>query len=285
MMAIKALNKGHPVLVYYALTFVISWGGVLLVIGGLSGIPGTTQEFEALFPIALPAMLAAPSVAGLLLTGLVHGRAGFRDFLSRLIRWRVGVRWYAVALLTAPVLMMAVLLGLSLFSPQFLPAIFVSDDRASLLLFGISVGLAAGVIEELGWTGFAVPGLRQRYSVLATGLIVGFLWGAWHLLVGLWASGTVSGAFSVASYLLDPLMVLPVFRMVMVWVYDRTGSLLLGILMHASLTASARIVGPPGMAGVGLLAFDLAWAAVVCIVLAAVAMPHRGQPSRQLLAK
>jgi membrane protease YdiL (CAAX protease family) len=282
---IKAFIKRHPVLTYYALTFTISWGGVLLVIGGPGGIPGTPEQFETLFPIALPAMLAGPSVAGLLLTGLVHGRAGFRDFLSRLLRWRVGVRWYAVALLTAPLLMMAVFLALSLFSPQFLPAIFASDDKASLLLFGIAVGLAAGIIEEVGWTGFAVPGLRQRYSVLTTGLIVGLLWGAWHLLVAFWASGTVSGPFSLASYLLDPLVLLPIFRVVMVWVYDRTGSLLIGMLMHASLTASARIVSPPGIVGVPLLTFDLVWAAVVCIIVAAVAVASGGQFYRQPLPK
>ena len=51
------------------------------------------------------------------------------------------------------------------------------------MLFGIVVALVAGFIEELGWTGFAVPVLRRRYGVLATGLIVGFVWAAWHLLV------------------------------------------------------------------------------------------------------
>jgi uncharacterized protein len=69
------------------------------------------------------AMLAGPSVAGILLTGLLYGRAGFRDLLTRMTRWRVGARWYAVALLTAPLLFTAVSLALSLTSPEFLPVI------------------------------------------------------------------------------------------------------------------------------------------------------------------
>lgn len=239
MTTIKAFIKRHPLLTYFALAFAISWGGALLVIGGPSGIPGTTEQFETLLPFVVSAMLAGPSVAGVLLTGLVYGRAGLRELLSRLLRWRVGARWYAVALLTAPLLAMATLFALSLTSPVFLPGIFTTGDKASLLLFGIAYGLGAGIFEELGWTGLAVPGLRQRYGVFATGLIVGLLWGAWHFLVTFWGSSSSSETLSLAFYL--PVLLfsfLPPYRVLMVWVYDRTGSLLVAMLMHASLMST-----------------------------------------------
>ena len=121
MTAIKAFIKRHPVPTYFALTFVISWGGILIGHGGPGGIPGTREQFERLLPVVILAMLAGPSVAGILLTGLVHGRAGFRELLSRLLRWRVGARWYAVALLTAPLLVTATPLALSLLSPVVSP--------------------------------------------------------------------------------------------------------------------------------------------------------------------
>ena len=66
-------------LTYYALTFAISWGGVLLVIGGPGAIPGTPEETTKLFPVVYLVTVAGPSVAGTLLTGLVDGRAGFRE--------------------------------------------------------------------------------------------------------------------------------------------------------------------------------------------------------------
>ena len=116
MRPIKAFIKKHSVLTYYALVFAMSWGGVLIVVGP-GGFPGTSKQVASLMPFVILAFLAGPSVAGLLLTGFVYGRAGLRELLSRLFRWRVAARWYAVALLTAPLLMMAVLLGLSLFSP------------------------------------------------------------------------------------------------------------------------------------------------------------------------
>lgn len=286
MSTIKTFIKRRPVLTYFALAFAISWGGVLLAIGGPSGIPGTPEAFGTLLPFVGLAMMAGPPVAGILLTGLSGGGAGFREFLSRLLRWRVGVSWYAVALLTAPLLKMAVLLALLVFSAEFVPGVFASDNKAFMVLFGLAMALGAGIFEELGWTGFAVPMMRRRYSVLATGLVVGFLWAAWHLLVQIWSPGASSGAFSLSILLLDPFFFMVGYRVLMVWVYDRTQSLLVAILMHLGLTASALILNPLGFAetaGWPLLTFDLVWAAAVWIVVASVAMANRGQFSRQPL--
>jgi hypothetical protein len=272
-MSISVYLKRHPLLTYYALAFAISWGGVLLVIGGPGGIPGTPEQFGRLLPAVILALLAGPSVAGLLLTGLVQGRAGLRELLSRLLRWRVGARWYAVALLTAPLLFTAIPLALSLLFPEFLPGIFTTDDKASLLLLGIASGLTT-ILEELGWTGFAVPRLRLRYSVLTTGLIVGVLWGAWHFLVNFWSSGSPSGGLSLALLLHSLLFsvgILPAYRVLMVWVYDHTGSLLVATLMHASLTASMVILAPLAKAGVTGLTWSLVLAAALWAVVAAVA--------------
>src|SRR5215208_3876684 len=150
---------------------------------------------------------------------------------------------------------------------------------------GYRRGLVVGFFEELGWTGFAIPTLlRQRYGVLSTGLIVGVLWGAWHLLVAFWSSGSASGEPALVSFLLDAFLFLVAFRVLMVWVYERTnGSLLVAILMHMSLVATVQMINPFGplkMAGVSLLTFDLLWAAL-CAILAAVAVAQGGHLSRQ----
>src|SRR5215212_10077124 len=289
MKAIKALVKSHPVVSYFALVFAISWGGVLTVVGvGPGGFPGTKEQSEMLFPFVYLAMLVGPSVTGIVLTGLLYGRSGLRELLSRLLKWRVGARWQAVAILTAPLLYIAVLLVLALASPVFLPSIFVSDEKPTLLLFGIAVGLGAGFFEELGWTGFAVPTLlRLRHGVLGTGLIVGVLWGAWHFLTTFWGSGTASGALSLAILVpgvLFAIGILPAYRVLMVWVYDRTGSLLVAMLMHASLTASMFILAPL-VTGVAIVTSVLVWAAVLWVVVAAIALAQGGHLSRRSVRK
>ena len=281
----KAFISRHPVATYFALTFTISWGGVLLVIGGLDGMTGPRAQDNPLFPLAVLAMVAGPSVAGILLTGVIDGRAGLREFRSRLLRWRVGARWYALALLAAPLVAAAAALALSLFSPEFLPGIFVVDDKASVLLLGLVVGLTAGFFEELGWTGFAIPRLKPRYGILATGLIVGVLWSAWHFLVTVWGIGDRAGTMPVALFvILDGLAGLPAFRVLMVWVYDRTESLFLGMLMHLSITACTLIVTPRTI-GVPLLIYGLVFAAAVWAVIAAIAVATGRHLSRQPLRR
>jgi membrane protease YdiL (CAAX protease family) len=225
------------VLAYHVLTFAISWVCILLVAGGPGGIPATREAYERLLPLGIPALLVGPTVASLLLTGPDDGRAGHRDLLARLLRWRVGARWYAVALLTAPLALTATVVAFSLLSPEFLPSFVTTGDRASLLLFGL--------FEELGWTRFAIPRLRLRYGVLATALLVGVLWGAWHSLQISWVGRTSSAEVPLALYLplyfFSAVASLTAYRVLMGWLYDRTGSLLLAVLMHASLISCSSL--------------------------------------------
>lgn len=283
MASIKAFIERHAVPIYFVLTFAVSWGGFTLVVGGPRGFPGDPEEFERLLPFAASAMLAGPSVSGLLLTGLLSGGAGLRELLSRFLKWRVGVRWYAFALLPGFVLPAAVLFALSIAS-----SIFNTNDKVALLLSGMVAGISV-VLEEIGWTGFAVPRLRQRYSILTTGLIVGVLWGAWHFLQGLWISGTYSGALPLVLFLplsiLSSIAQLTAYRILLVWVYDRTGSLLVTTLMHAVLTISTVIIFRPLATGASFLANTWVLAAAFWVVVAAVAVANRGQLSRKTLSE
>jgi uncharacterized protein len=287
MTTIKAFIKSHPLLSFYAIAFAVSWGGLIMVVGGPSEILGTPQLLGKRLALVMLAWLAGPSVASILMTGLVHGRAGFRDLLTRMTRWRVGARWYAVALLTTPLYLTAILLAFSLSSPELLPRILTTSDKASLLLFGIGWGLiGGGLLEELGWTGFAVPTLlRQRYGVLSTGLLVGVPWGVLHFLAFFYL-GRPSAAIPLAIFVpLDffiAVVGLTAYRVLMVWVYDRTGeSMLVAMLMHASYTACALILTPLALAGVAFLAVTFAGAAVLWVFVAAVAMVNGGHLSRQ----
>jgi membrane protease YdiL (CAAX protease family) len=286
----SSLVQRHPVLAYYVLTFAISWGGVLLLIGGPGSIPGTPEQIGSLIWWVVLTLELGPPVAGLFLTGLVSGRAGYAELLARLLRWRVGVRWYAVALLAAPLLGTAVLLVLALTSPAYLPGIFTASDKTSLLLPAIVAGLLGGFGEELGWTGFAIPRLRQQHGVLATGLFVGALWGVWHYLVTpAWIAGTYAGELPLALFL-TAMGVLAVvgnltpYRVLMVWVYDRTGSLLVAMLMHTSLIASTLfILAPEALAGSVYVTWSTALAAAFWLAIAAVAVASGRKLSRQPL--
>ena len=282
MTTTTAFIKRHQVLTYYILVFVISLGGILILIGGPGNIPGTKEQAEKLFIPALLVMFSGPFVSGILMNFFVDGKEGLCKLLLRLLQWRVKARWYAVAVLTGPLLVAAVLFTLSIFDKAFLPGIVTTNDKIGSLIFGIGWGLVGGgLLEETGWTGFAVPKLRRRYSILSTGLVVGILWGIWHFMIAFWASNYLGGVDSwimfVAGFLAFYLLALPAYRVLLVWVFDRTGeNLPMIMLMHAFLSASTLIFQPSAAGAIAFI-WNFVLGIVLWVVVAIVAIKNRGQ--------
>jgi membrane protease YdiL (CAAX protease family) len=247
----------------------------VLLLGGPGGI--TSQPSDAPFLPLYFVTVAGPCIAGILLTGLYNGEKGYRELLSRLFKWRVPARWYAVALLIAPLTVFATLFALSLASPVFMPGIFSTgnnpvastfglpgNDKLALSLFVLMLGLFNGFVEELGWTGFVTPRLRENQNLIVTGITLGIMWGLWHLLSNY--IGSAAGAGTVPLFLFMTVMLfsfLPPFRILMVWVYKHTGSLFVAILMHASLDVFWLLPMPLAITGKE----RMVWYALLAVVL------------------
>jgi len=285
-----AFIRRHPATSYFLLAITISWVGILAIVLPTT-LPAPESEAARLFMAVYLAMLAGPTIAGLTITALAGGRDGLRTFWKRLFVGRVGMRWYATALFVAPLAIGVTLLALSLVSSDFVPAILTGDaatagllpveTRSAFLLTGLAVGVGAGFFEELGWSGVAVPHMLAQRKLMATGVRVGLVWGAWHFLAIYWGSADAVGSVPAPVYLLVALFSFLVpFRILMTWVYQNTRSTLIGVLMHASLTSSMLILGPP-VSGYELLTYDLAFGAVLWI---AVAIVH-GKRLRELASQ
>lgn len=282
MHALTESVRRHPLPWYFGVTFFLSWAAivvaVLAVTGGLSPTP---EQFQLTIPVTVPAMLLGPAAASLVLTGIVSGRAGYRDLWSRLRVWRVDGRWYLFALLVAPVTLAVPVLVLWLFSLDYAPRFVTEPDKAGTTLMALAIGLAAGFLEEIGWTGFAIPKARQHYSVLWTGLLVGVLWGVWHFFVSYWGGGGTNGGVPLAIFMslwVVSVLVgqLTAYRVLMVWVYEHTGSVLVAALMHASLAAFQFILNPL-TPGVPQQVYPWGQAAATWVAVAAVALTSRGE--------
>lgn len=239
-MLISTYIKQHSVAIYFSMTILISYGLVLSIVG-INGIPGKTQEQNDLLNTVIFALLTGPIFSSLLLIGITKGKDGFREFASKLGTWKVPIHWYGIALLLAPVTGFVTLYLLVPFSDVYIPSIITTQDKLGLILMGFIIGLSAGIFEEIGWTGFAIPEMRKKYSVLTTGIVVGIVWGIWHYITAFWGAGNDQGEFVFLMFL--PMMtfyiiVLPAYRIIMVWVYENTQSLFIAILMHASLTGN-----------------------------------------------
>ena len=216
------------------MTFAISWTGALLV-----AAPYLLRH-EALPKRAgilmFPAMLFGPSISGIVLTRVVDGTSGLRDLFSRMSRAHVPVRWYALLLLP-PVLVLTVLLLLgALVSPAYSPNRF---------WVGILFGIPAGILEEIGWTGYAFPKMRSPASSLRPAILLGLLWSLWHLpVINFLGAAAPHGAYWLHFFLAFGLA-MTAMRVLIAWMYTNTNSVLLAQLMHISSTGSLVIFSPP----------------------------------------
>lgn len=278
-MRVKPFIQRHPVASYFVLAFAISWSGILYVVGPL-GIPGESDQVAQLLPAVFLAMIAGPSIACLLLTALVDGRAGLRNLLTRQCRWRVNLRWYGIALLTTPLLLLLSLGVLATWvSPTFIPGILVKQDKLSLFIYALVGGLAAGFFEELGWTGFATYKMQLAQRGIWATLGLGVLWMTWHLLADFWGSREFDSFY--LPHVLFWYLALIGYRVLMTWVYSHTQSLLVGQLMHASFTGSQALLAPVALVAAEKVLWYGIFVAALWIVVAIVVIATRARPMGQ----
>lgn len=211
-----------------------------------------------------------PSFVALGLTARAEGRVGLRALLSRLLRWEVAGGWY----LFAAGFMIAIKLGVALVHRLTIGAWPRFGDTPWVLMlaataFSTVVGGQAG--EELGWRGYALPRLAERFGLAGASIVLGVIWACWHLpLFYLHGVDTYGQSFPV--YLAQVVG----FSVAIAWLYWRTGgSLLLTMLMHAAINNTKDIVPSvprppanpltPHASATSVIGMTLVW--IVAIVL------------------
>ncbi len=260
-MQLKAFIQRHAIAAYFVLAFAISWGTSLATMGPkfFSGAP-LVRLGDAL--PSLVGMMLGPFLSGLILTWIIDGAAGVRALFARMGKWRVGGRWWLAALLLFPIALLVVLLVMSgVVSPYYIPGFAV---------IGMPYGLLAGWFEETGWTGFALPRMQLKYGALATSLLLGFIHGVWHIAADYMGSSGSMGTYWFLHFAAMWIAGLMALRVIMVWIYNRTGSLLLAQLTHASFTGSLITLTPTPIDAANETTWYLVFAVAIWIVAAIV---------------
>lgn len=234
---VLAVLRARPLTWFFVLSYAVSW--LLWSPIVLLGLPAFSATTHAPSWYLMPGIAIGVTGVAFLMTWVTRGPAGVRRMLQRLVHWRVGLVWFAVAILLIPVteLLVATALGASDALVALTPAALLSYPLAYVSHFWFGP-----LFEESGWRGFALPRIQARFGPARGTLFLGLLWSAWHffLYVPVWfASGPVSGVVGIVVFTLTTTAMAFVFT----WVSNRTGaSLLLVILLHASVDGTATYV-------------------------------------------
>ena len=177
----------------------------------------------------------APSIVAIALTTRDGGSAATKALLGRIFKWDVGAGWFVFAIAYIPAIKLTAALVHRILTGSW-PRFGTEPVYLMLAALLISTWVQAG--EEIGWRGYALPRLTERFGLAQASVILGVIWATWHLPIFFFPVGDLLGQ-SFPMYLLQ----VTAISVTMAWLYWRTGgSLLLVMLFHAAVNNLKDIV-------------------------------------------
>jgi uncharacterized protein len=229
MKSVMKFLKKHPLRGYFILVFGLVWLWEIPIYGLMDYWKG-----YILFMV-----IVSPSAVGIFMTAIVEGNLGISRLFEKCTHWRVGVIWYLVALFLTPALFF-----ITVFSMPKAAAAFQMPSPSFILTYlsALAIGIfGAPLIEELGWRGFALPRLQERYGPLFGTLILGLLWAAWYLPSwfltprGIIGNNLLEASIPFLKYA-GSILGSAIFY---TWIFNRSnGSIFLSMLFHSSINVT-----------------------------------------------
>ena len=253
--------RRHPLVSYVVLAWGLSWAyWIPMLLRGEVVTPGATTGASH-----VPG-LAGPMIAALIVTSIVGGRSGLREYLARFIQWRVPLLWYGFAVL--PILIFLVVVSLLAVSGGPAPDLadlgeFSGLPELAWPLLILAVLVLNGYGEEAGWRGFLVPGLLKRHGPFTTSMIVAAVWFAWHV-----PSFPVIEGYRIAGLGIVPMMGIGLIAgaMILTWLYVGSGgSIWIVALWHLTYNFASATSAGRGAVGMIVYMAIIVWALAVAI--------------------
>lgn len=217
-----------------------------------------------------------PAVSAILLTCLTGDRQERREYWSRLISFkRIGLKWYAIIILIAPVCsVLAILTGLVIKGniPAVDTAVGYVTHPLTIIPFAIATMIYGPFPEELGWRGYALDRLQRKWNALASSLVLGVIWAAWHMPIFFTRGSLLSEVLPLGSTQFWVSMGPGILAtaVVMTWIYNNTQrSTLAAILVHFMMNFTLEFLRLPG----DLKTYQFVWLTIIAIVVTLVYGP------------
>ncbi len=260
----RRIARRAPLVTFFAIALGSTWIWFIVVLGLLRA---------PVMPWAIPGTFG-PAIAGFMVVSATEGREGVRRLRRSCRQWRVGLRWYLLAGIALPALVLACGLvlpdGRDAFVGQSAVAVVVTYlAQLVAILFG-----GGGFNEEPGWRGFALPRLQRAAGPLKGTLVLGVLWGLWHLPLYVYTphyNGAGAGFAGIAPMFLAFIVCTTALALVFTWLYNSTGaSVFFLAFAHASFNAGT-------MWAPAARSYDLILFVVVAVLGLAVLVGTRGR--------
>ena len=266
--------KEHPIITYFILAYAISWIIMAPLVASAQGF------IDVSVPFALHYLNDyAPLSAAIITTAIANGTDGLRELFQRMIKWRTGLGWVLVAAFS-PLALFGIATGMVI--------VGMGEEPPDLSLLGsitylpylgwggwIFSILTAGIGEESGWRGYALPSLQGNMSALSATLIVTLLWVGWHLPRFFYYGDYMILGFSVLPLAAHGFLALAI---VLAWLYNSTrGSILMAALFHGGYNFWDASPADTGFVYDTINALLIIWAVALVVVFRPANLSHKGK--------
>lgn len=199
-------------------------------------------DFTKIFPIKLPIsalMTFCPLIAAVILVYKERGSQGAKDLLSQAFDFKKikDKQWYLPIVCLMPAIAV-----LSYFYAKFTGALILEPQTPALSIFIFFIVYFIGAIgEEIGWSGYAIDPLQNRFGALKASVILGVIWAIWHIIP--WSQTHQTPVWIIWQSVSTVLL-----RVVMVWLFNNTGKSVFGmVLFHAMINISPYLIPNQGV--------------------------------------
>lgn len=244
--------KKYDVWVFFILVFALTWPRS--IIGAAYSQGWISKPSSAVVNVLY--FIGTPLVAAIVVTALTYGRQGLKEWVARILRWRVGWKWYLISLGIYPLASLAAFAISSLITggrwkvammwevgfenlQQNASRIGLNpQNTGQILVILLLTSFTVPIFEEGGWRAFAIPRLQQKHGAFVSGLVMGVIWTVWHL-----PSFFTVGSDHYGMPFLWFLLVIVSISILMVWIMNHTHqSIMMTILFHGSIIISGHFL-------------------------------------------
>ena len=221
-----AAQSNAAISAFVVLAFAWSWG-----LGY-----ATSQVKSESIPVSTAVLMASgfgPSIAAFVIVGAFSGSLGLRRWMAHCLNRNLGCRWFALAFLTPPLVMMVALVVHILLGGAIPAPIVAAHIPLAIANFGLVLLVGGPLGEEFGWRGYAMSALMAQTTWRVASLLLGLVWGLWHLPL-FFMGGTAQSQMPIFVFMLN----ISAGSVLFGWLFVRTkGGVLPAILLHTSLNA------------------------------------------------
>ncbi len=195
-------------------------------------------------PMALFGLIGAygPVIAAIIVTQITGGRNALNNLWKKLIQCKVHVKWY-LFVLVIPILIYLLSTILSLWGNRSAIDLNILGGISSIPFWFLAALPFGPMGEELGWRGYLLPKLLEKYTIRTSSLLVGAAWGLWHLVSFTFPGAAIPdfmevNVFSVLLFFCYTISESLVFSYIF---FKTNGSVFMAILLHAFFNASSNV--------------------------------------------